>query len=516
MIAVYVRQSVDKKDSISIETQIETCKNKIPYSDSNTEKTEKTEIFSDKGFSGKSTANRPEFQRMMAEVKNGNISKIIVYKLDRISRSLLDFITMREEFLKYNIELISCAEDFDTSTSMGKLILNILMMFAEMERESIQKRIKDNYYARGEKGFYLGGYAPFGYKKIETFLEGKKTYTFEKNKEESDILKKIYGDYFSGKSIGNIAKWLNNNKITSRKNKPWGNPNIARILRNPVYVRANADIYNYLAGLGAAMNNDIGEYIGKNGCIVYGEAAKRNAIKFFDLSTDYVTLGLHEGIIDPSLWLGVQYTINQKKNHGNLGAGNLTWLQGLVKCKCGYTYYVKRCKAHSKINPKEFKYFYCRGRRNDSCPYPRNMIRVDKIEELAEIEIMSYLKNLKDIQSNKIEINSPELNSIKIQINKIDSQIKKIIDQMINGSEITVDYLNRAIDKLDGEKKTLTDQMSNIQLKINKKSEIDIDINMDLIINNWPDYDMAAKKSISKKIIEKVILEGEEINIIFF
>ena len=150
MQVIYVRQSVDKKDSISIETQIEICKSKIPSTN-----TEEVKVYSDKGFSGKST-DRPEFQNMMKELRNGQISKIIIYKLDRISRSLIDFLNMRLEFSKYNVELVSCMEDFDTSTSIGKLMLNMLMMFAEMERETIQKRIKDNYYSRGEKGLYLG------------------------------------------------------------------------------------------------------------------------------------------------------------------------------------------------------------------------------------------------------------------------------------------------------------------------------------------------------------------------
>ena len=507
MIAIYVRQSVDKKDSISIETQIETCKGKILSSN-----TEKTEVFSDKGFSGKSAANRPEFQRMMFEVRRKNISKIIVYKLDRISRSLLDFINMREEFLKYKVEFLSCAEDFDTSTSTGKLMLNMLMMFAEMERETIQKRIKDNYYARGEKGFYLGGYAPFGYNKVDTIIDGKKTYMFEENKEESVILKQIFNDYFSGKSIGTLARWLNNKKVPTRKGKAWSNPAIARILRSPMYVKANADVYNYLVGLGAKMNNDIEEYVGQNGCVVYGNAADRKAIKFADLSTDFFTLGLHKGIIEPSLWLGVQYTIGQKQNHSNLGTGSLTWLQGLVKCNCGYTYYVKRCKSGKKQN--EFKYFYCRGRRNDSCPYPRNMVQVGRIEEIVEAEIISHLKNLKNIQPNKINADNPELNYLKIEVSKIDEQIERLINQVANGSDITINYLNQALEKLHGNKKILIDKINDIQLKVNRGNEIDIDI--DEVIDNWFDYEMDVKKAVSKKIIEKVILEGEEISIIFY
>ena len=154
---IYARQSVDKRDSISIETQINDCKKKL--------NNEHYHVFYDKGYSGKST-DRPQFQEMMNEVRKGIVSKIIIYKFDRISRSLMDFLSMQQDFSKYGVKLVSCSEDFDTSTQVGKMILNILMMFAEMERENIQQRIKDNYYARGEKGFYLGGAAPFGYNKI--------------------------------------------------------------------------------------------------------------------------------------------------------------------------------------------------------------------------------------------------------------------------------------------------------------------------------------------------------------
>lgn len=109
MQAIYVRQSVDKKDSISIETQIEECTKKLNGN-------EEFKVFSDKGFSGKSVDNRPAFQSMMREVEKDNVSRIIIYKYDRISRSLHDFVNMENEFRKHNIALISVQEGTDTST----------------------------------------------------------------------------------------------------------------------------------------------------------------------------------------------------------------------------------------------------------------------------------------------------------------------------------------------------------------------------------------------------------------
>lgn len=504
MQAIYVRQSVDKKDSISIETQIEECKSKISIS-------EDYEIFTDKGFSGKST-DRPEFQRMMSEVKNGNITKIVVYKYDRISRSMYDFINMQKEFERYNTALISVNENFDTSTTQGKAMVNILMTFAEMERETIQKRIKDNYYSRGEKGLYLGGYAPFGYTKIETYVNGKKTYTFEENKEESDILRQMYIDYLNGKSLGELSRELNNKKIPTRKNRPWGSTCIGRILRNPVYVKADVDVYNYLVSLGGHMNNSIEDYTGENGCYVYGETSKRKGNKFVNLENDFVSIGLHKGIIDPKLWLSVQQLFLRKKGHSNLGTGSLTWIQGLVKCKCGYTYYVKRFRANK--SKKEYKYLYCRGRKNNSCPYPKVMMNVERIETIVEEALFERLNDLKKIRRSGIVKYSPEINNLKIKLSDTDKKIDNLMVMLSEGTEVTAEYVNRYLKALDTEKKIITEQIADLELKSSRLNDPNLDI--DNILRDWHNYDIELKKKISRSVIDVIILEGKSISINFF
>lgn len=502
MQIIYARQSVDKRDSISIETQIEECKKELKQN-------EEYKIFQDKGYSGKST-KRPDFQAMMQEIKTGNVSRIIIYKLDRISRSLIDFLTMQKTFDKYGVELKSCSEQFDTSGIMGKTIVNILMVFAEMERETIQKRITDNYYARGEKGFYLGGPPPFGYDKIETSLYGKKTYTFAENLEESQIIKSIYKYYIDGKSLSAIARWLNDNNIPAKRKGYWNSNVISRILKNPVYVKANAEIYNYLKSLGATMNNPVDDYVGNNGCYVYGNDTKRKGAKFVNLKTDYVTLGLHKGIIEPSVWLAVQNIFNQKKNHSNLGTGNLTWLQGLVKCRCGYTYYIKRYKTTTK----EHRYFYCRGKKYNSCSYNHKLISVDKIERITEKVLLKQLKSLKGQNQNNIIKDTPEINILKIQLAKIDEQIQNIITKIADCSDTTIKYLNEKIENLDKEKKEILNNITNLELKNNSLNKTNIDIND--VLKDWYNYDLNTKKQIAKQIIENIILEGNKVEINFY
>jgi len=120
--AIYGRQSVDKKDSISIESQIEFCQYEL--------KGESYREYTDKGFSGKNT-DRPKFQELIRDIEQGLISTVIVYKLDRISRSIIDFARMMELFQRYNVEFVSATEKFDTSTPMGRAMLNICIVFAQ-------------------------------------------------------------------------------------------------------------------------------------------------------------------------------------------------------------------------------------------------------------------------------------------------------------------------------------------------------------------------------------------------
>ena len=128
-IVLYARKSVERENSISCETQLEYCKLMIKPD----ERDEKVLTFVDNGFSG-GNINRDGFQKMMKLVRQGKVRKIIVYKLDRISRSLSDFVNILQEFKTHKVEFVSSQESFDTSSPYGELIVKILMVFAEFER----------------------------------------------------------------------------------------------------------------------------------------------------------------------------------------------------------------------------------------------------------------------------------------------------------------------------------------------------------------------------------------------
>ena len=143
--AIYGRQSIDKKDSISIESQFEFCRYELKGGEG--------KEYKDKGYSGKNI-ERPDFQRLLQDIRLGLIKRVIVYKLDRISRSIVDFAKLMELFKQYDVEFVSCTEKFDTSTPMGRAMLNICIVFAQLERESIQMRVQDAFYSRCTKGYH--------------------------------------------------------------------------------------------------------------------------------------------------------------------------------------------------------------------------------------------------------------------------------------------------------------------------------------------------------------------------
>lgn len=153
--AIYARQSVDKKDSVSIETQIDECKKHCSSSSPC--------IYQDKGYSGKNT-QRPDVQRLIKDIEAGIIEKVVVYKLDRISRNITDFYKLYEVMQSNDCQFISHSEAFDTTTSMGRAMMGILAVFAQMERENIVARVKDNYDFRLKSGTWVAGKAPFGFR----------------------------------------------------------------------------------------------------------------------------------------------------------------------------------------------------------------------------------------------------------------------------------------------------------------------------------------------------------------
>ena len=148
----------------------------------------------DNGCSGGNT-KRAGFQKLMKLIKDGKVKKVVVYKLDRISRSLVDFVNMLEVFRKYKVEFVSSQEAFDTSSPYGEVIVKILIVFAEFERKSIIARVTQAYDHRSEMGFYMGGRKPYGFDLIPTVINNIKTKMLAPIAGESEQIRYMFEVY---------------------------------------------------------------------------------------------------------------------------------------------------------------------------------------------------------------------------------------------------------------------------------------------------------------------------------
>ena len=186
-------------------------------------------VFEDDGYSAKNT-DRPHFQEMMHGVRVGEFSHIIVWKVDRISRNLLDFASIYQELKNNRVTFISMNEQFDTSTAIGEAMLKIILIFAELERNMTSERVSGIMLDRAEQGLWNGARMPVGYRWNE------ETKFPEPNPEEVKIVQFIFNEYEKVKSCLKVARSLNNNLIKSKRGGQWTSKLIHDIIRNPFYI----------------------------------------------------------------------------------------------------------------------------------------------------------------------------------------------------------------------------------------------------------------------------------------
>ena len=185
-------------------------------------------IFEDAGYSGKNT-DRPNFQKMMSQIRSGAFTHLLVWKIDRISRNLLDFSSMYKELKELGVVFVSKNEQFDTSTAMGEAMLKIILVFAELERNMTSERVSATMISRASNGQWNGGRIPFGY---DYDYENK---TFSINKQESAVVKLIHDKYEEMQSLVQEARYLNEHNFTTREGNEWSPVTLLIILRNIFY-----------------------------------------------------------------------------------------------------------------------------------------------------------------------------------------------------------------------------------------------------------------------------------------
>ena len=304
--------------------------------------------YDDGGFSG-GNLERPAMKRLMADIEAGKIDCVVVYKVDRLSRSLLDFSRLMETFQKHGVAFVSVTQQFNTASSMGRLILNVLLSFAQFEREMISERTRDKIAATRRKGKWCGGVPVFGYTIDETKLVVVP--------HEAERVRQIFELYLRTHSLLETAREANRR---GWRTKLWTTKK--GVTRGGLTYDKNR-IYQMLTNV---------TYIGK---LTY---------------KDEIHEGQHQAIVDPQLFAEVGESLRKNGRIGMIRASTNFdgMLRGILRCaKCN------RAMRHTSTGrgTKRYRYYVCGKAEKqgyDSCPSPS--IPAKQIESFVVEELRVF------------------------------------------------------------------------------------------------------------------------------
>ena len=533
--AIYSRKSKFSGKGESIENQIELCKNQLinKYNI----KEENIKIYQDEGFTGYNT-NRPQFQEMIKDIRNKKIKCVIVYRLDRISRNVTDFCNLKNEFIKYNTDFISVTENFDTSTPMGRAMLMISSVFAQLERDTIAERIRDNMYELAKTGRWLGGNTPLGYKseKVETLsVDGKRKnlYKLDIVFEEAEIIKLIWNKMCELKSLSKLEVYLLQKGIKTRNGNNFTRFSLITILKNPVYVVADNKIKDFFEKMNVTIyETGIEKCNGINGLLAYNkrEELMGKTKSYKDITEWIIAVGKHQGIIPSQQFIKVwNLIVNNKDKRCRVPRQNTSILSGIIRCKhCG-NYMRPRLRNTVTIDNKRNFSYLCvlkEKSRKRLCKCKNiNGIETDMIviEKISELKLPTYMlinkiKLLINNKEKKSDKRINELQTLNTILSRNKRKVEALIDKMaiIDGeliADITAQIKSIKSKNLEIEKRI-------IELSKETEKEIDKDEVTVLALNiinkymgSFDSLNIVDKRLMIKSLVNTIESDGENIYI---
>lgn len=530
-IAIYSRKSKFTGKGDSIENQIEMCQEYIKTHIGND--IEFT-IYEDEGYSGGSIY-RPKFLKLIEDIKLNKIDILVCYKLDRISRNVSDFSSTLDILAEHKCEFISIKEQFDTTTPMGRAMIYISSVFAQLERETIAERVKDNMLEMAKNGKWTGGNVPLGFKSIKKdYIDSnglKRSYT-ELVQDEADVklVKLFYEKYLELKSLHKLEVFVAENNLKSKSNVLYEKTSLRLILKNPVYVNSTSEVVEFLETNGWSI---YGEPDGIHSFLTYNKTrqSKKNGknVKVKRNDEDRIAaVSTINGFIDPSLWMAVQELFNEnKEKFPRLGKTHNALLVGKIKCgKCGKYMLVQHGKI-SKVTGKKMFYYICSLKRRS-----HKKLCSNSNAKASDIEYL-VLSSLKNLYYNKEAFITSLKNDISYADNSFDIQQKMIVDSIdlkkkqIDNLVTKLSYDTDVSSVLLPKIKELKVECENLESKLNKlkiqtDKNVSESINLDIIINlledckNIDKLDFNKQKLIIDTLIDSIYWYGDgKVKIVF-
>ncbi|OEF97772.1 recombinase family protein [Desulfuribacillus alkaliarsenatis] len=424
-------------------------------------------VFVDDGYSAKST-DRPQLNKLLAKVKAGELSKVMVTKLDRMSRRLLDLLKMIDLFQEHDVSFISISESFDTNTPSGRLTLQVLGAVAEFERERIRERVFENMFHAAKGGKWLTQ-SPYGYR-----LQDKELVVHD---EEAKIVQRVYDAYLE-KGLGYfaIAKMLNEEGIPSRFNKEWSLRSVKLMLTNPAY--KGTLVWNRVdSSKKSRKEKDESEWVSLDDCLPV--------------------------IINEDKWESVQKRVNgtqiapRAKSSPHL-------LGGLLKCgNCGSGMSI----GWSGSKNKRYRVYRCSANKNKGTCTSKQY-RADDVEKWFKEGLKKLLDSLDESLVPMIIEQKKEkyISNIQDRINVAKKRYERKVEAYSAGL-ITIEDLKLEKDRMKQDIKLLKEieMVQEDQFDIGKITK-DIQKKTSEILESLEVLTIEESKALIFKLIEKIIL----------
>lgn len=452
---IYVRVSTDEqaKHGYSIAAQIEKLE---AYCVS--QGWELVKQFIDDGYSAKDL-NRPNFKEMMDVVKNGGIDVVLVYRLDRLTRSVVDLYSILQELDKYECKFKSATEVYDTTNAMGRLFITLVAAIAQWERENTAERVRMGMEKKIKLGLWKGGTPPYGYKIVDKQLVV--------NEAEFEVVKEVFE---LSKTLGfyTIAKQLSIKGYQTRKGSDWHVDSIRDIANNPVYA-------GYLT-----FSENLKEY--------KKPPREQNLYE-----------GNHDRIISREEFWALQDILDKRRTFGGKRETSNYYFSSILKCaRCGHS-----MSGHKSGDKKTYR---CSGKKaGKSCS--SHIILEDN---LVKAVFAKFDELIGQIASNEPQQLYPtnRLEILKSDLAAIDKLMQKK-KSMYEVDVISIDELITSTDELRAKQKELQRELDNIQ-----QSDKHNNANFKFIIENiemlWADANAQERKKIMNSLFNQLVIDTQD------
>jgi len=487
--AIYTRKSTDENldnDFNSLDAQRESAENFI-RSQALEGWIALPDRYDDGAYSG-ATLERPALKRLMVDVEQGKIDAIVVYKLDRLSRSLLDFSKLIETLERQKVTLVSVTQSINTKDSSGRLLLNILLSYAQFEREVITERIRDKVAASKRRGKWLGGVPPLGY---NIDRENKRLVV---NPDEAVMVRYIFRRFLVLRSAVGIMKELKEKgwrmkswtTVKGRKHQgqPWNKNQIYRLLNNPLYI----------------------------GLVKH---------------KDQTYPGEHEAIIEKKLWDEVQAILGEdgkmRGNHGRTKTPAL--LSGLIRCgHCGTAMGI----TFSQKNNRTYRYYLCvKAAKQGYHDCPLKTLPAAEIEEavIDQLRVVfrspelvaATAKNVQELEGAEVKRLVQEKEDAEQQLQVLRATANRLL-QSGAGSNQSIAFIQGELSKLDADTQAAERQLRMIEKELtfyrDKPSGVaEVLHELTVLDDLWDELFPPEQERIIRVLVEQVLIYTDRIEV---